>query len=228
MSNLDAVEWKTRTKTKLTYSFSSLTPQGWLLRKTLVAMTSSHSKQNPVRSIPSIQRPDYSPFRCTTLGNGINEGKSKLQGKKQTENGPVILIWLFCHLLFSKRTSEDKTCISKLPPGISCLASLCPNSYRLALLCVWDEQKQSNCPLWMIFRPTLNSTFEKLCWNGPPYVRKRRMRTPPSCQCPRLSQTCACTRWNFLKWTETTSLINITVARQHQLEALFTSCLLTK
>ena len=155
----------------------------------------SHSKQNPVRSIPSIQRPDDSPFRCTTLGNGINEGKSKLQGKKQTENGPVILIWLFCHLLFSKRTSEDKTCISKLPPGISCLASLCPNSYRLALLCVWDEQMQSNCPLWMIFWLNLTQLLENCVEMGRPMSKNDVcMRTLPSCQCLRLSQTCACIR----------------------------------
>ena len=141
--------------------------------------------------------PTTLPSSARLLSMALSRGTRKLQGTKLPANCPVLWFWLLYHLLFLQSTCENKTFISKLLTDISCLAYLCPQWYQRAPLCVWDEQTQSNCPLWMIFWPQLNLSFGILCWNGRRFVWKQHMRTPSSWQCPRLSQTLRLCKLNF-------------------------------
>jgi hypothetical protein len=93
---------------------------------------------------------------------------------------------------------------------------LCPHWYQQAPLCVLDGQTQSICPLWMIFLPHFNTTFENCVETGGVLSRDGiwgpNFRVSVRDWCKRY----LCVSWIFLKRTETLSFINIIVARQHQ------------
>ena len=80
--------------------------------------------------------PTTLPYGARLLSTALPSAQSELQGKKQQGNDHVPLIWLLYHLLFSKRTSKNKSFISKLSPDISWLAWLCPHWYQRAPKCV--------------------------------------------------------------------------------------------
>ena len=96
---------KTRTNTKLTYSFLSASPQGWLLHTTLTTMAFKLSTvvqyihmyfaftfENKILCGPYLQfiSPTTLPSGAELLSMALPRGQRKLQGKKLPGNGPIL------------------------------------------------------------------------------------------------------------------------------------------
>ena len=98
------------------------------VKYTIILYFATHL-QNKILYGPYLQfnGPTTLPSGARLLSTALPSAQSELQGKKQQGNDHVPLIWLLYHLLFSKKTSRNKSFISKLSPDISWLAWLCPH-----------------------------------------------------------------------------------------------------
>ena len=154
-------------------------------------------KQNPVRSISSIQQPDDPSFRCTTLVNASIEGTEEVTRQETTLKWPYPFVLATLPPVVSKSTTETICLSPNCPPSSSCLASRCPHWYKLSSLCVGTNRCSLTALSGWYFCLTLTPHLKYCVKKGRRFVHKRHMTTTPSCQCPRLSQILSLCKLNF-------------------------------